>query len=111
MLTRKTVCLGVAFTVALCARIPEGQTAEYAFTSYPLGGLAFGAGITPPPGFYVTDVTSFYDGTIGGNFNFGGRTFDAGVRAQIFAGETNFLYVPNVKVFDGLIGFTDSATT
>jgi hypothetical protein len=111
MLTRKIVRLGVAVTVALCAGVPKGQAAEYAFTTYPLGGLAFGAGITPPPGFYITDVTSFYDGTIGGNFNFGGRTFDAGVRAQIFAGETNLLYVPGIKVFDGLIGFSLSVPT
>jgi hypothetical protein len=111
MLMRKALCLGAAFTVALCAGSPEGQTAEYGFTTYPLGGLAFGAGITPPPGVYVTDVTSFYDGTIGGNFNFGGRTFDAGVRAQIFSGETNILYVPEVKVFDGLIGFSLSVPT
>jgi len=111
MLTRKTACFGVAFTIALCARIPEGHAAEYAFTAYPLGGLAFDAGITPPPGFYVTNVTSFYDGTIGGNFNFGGRTFDAGVRAQLFGGETNLLYVPEAKVLDGLIGFSLSVPT
>ena len=33
--------------VVLCFAVSEGNAAEYAFTSYPLGVLAFGAGITP----------------------------------------------------------------
>jgi hypothetical protein len=32
------------------------RAAGYAFTTYPLGSLAFGVGITPPPGAYVTDA-------------------------------------------------------
>jgi hypothetical protein len=62
--------------------VSDGRAAEYASTTYPLGGLAFGAGITPPPGVYVTDAVSFYTASIGGNFNFGGRTFNAGVKVD-----------------------------
>ncbi|MGB7913777.1 MAG: transporter, partial [Rhodomicrobium sp.] len=59
----------LALTCALFASAPSSRAAEYAFTSYPLGVLAFGAGITPPPGTYVTDAVSFYSGRIGGNFD------------------------------------------
>ena len=37
---------------------------EFAFSSYGLGGAAFGAGITPPPGTYV----SFVGGSTLGKF-------------------------------------------
>src|SRR5262245_10460053 len=34
-----------------------GQAAEYGFSTYALGESAFSAGLTPPPGTYVTAVT------------------------------------------------------
>ena len=111
MIAKKHVALLFALSLGVLMNVPGSRAAEYAFTTYPLGGLAFGAGITPPPGFYVTNVTGFYDGTIGGNFDFGGRTFGAGAKAQIFSGETNLLYVPDAKAFDGLIGFSLSVPT
>ncbi|HZV20705.1 MAG TPA: transporter, partial [Hyphomicrobiales bacterium] len=57
---------------------------------------------------YVTEGISFYTGVIGGSFDFGGRTFNAGVRADAAFEETNFLYVPNVKVLDGHLGLSVS---
>jgi hypothetical protein len=90
--------------LAIALWAPKTRAAEYAFTTYPLGSLAFGAGITPPPGFYLTDALFFYNGSIGGNFDFGGRTFGAGVKADIYLNETNFLYVPSTKVLDGYLG-------
>ena len=66
--------------------------------------LAFGAGITPPPGTYVTNAISFYSGNIGGTFDFGGRTFNAGVKADIFLDSTNILLVPQGKFLDGNFG-------
>ncbi len=94
----------LALACALLVNAPSSHAAEYAFTSYPLGVLAFGAGITPPPGVYVTDAISFYSGNVGGNFDFGGRTFNAGVKADIFLDSTNILLVPQGKVLDGYFG-------
>jgi hypothetical protein len=108
MALRKIACLAIAAGVALCSTAPEGRAAEYAFTTYPLGILAFGAGITPPPGLYVTDAVSFYSASIGGNFDFGGHVFNAGVKAKFFSDELNILYVPNGKLFDGYVGVSVS---
>jgi len=94
----------LALTCGLFASAPSSYAAEYAFTSYPLGTLAFGAGITPPPGTYVTNAMSFYSGNICGNFDFGGRTFNAGVKADIFLDSTNILLVPQGKLLDGYFG-------
>jgi hypothetical protein len=101
----RTLAIGVALHLAPA----EVSAAEYGFTAYPLGSLSFGAGVTPPPGVYVTDAISFYTGTIGGNFDFGGRTFNAGVKANIFFDEANVLYVPEKTVFDGHFGVSVSA--
>ncbi len=98
MRPNKVACFTFALGIALCSEVSECSAAEYAFTTYPLGILAFGAGITPPPGFYVTDAVSFYTGSIGGNFDFGGRTFNAGVKANIFLDDANILFVPNGKL-------------
>jgi hypothetical protein len=47
----------------LGAATPLGrEAAEYGFSTYGLGGNAFGAGITPPPGVYVTEAFAFYEG-------------------------------------------------
>jgi hypothetical protein len=99
----------LASSIALSSFASKSHAAEYGFTTYPLGSLSFGAGITPPPGVYVTDAISYYDASIGRNFNFGGRAFDAGVNAKLFFDEVNVLYVPEKKVFDGLFGFSISA--
>ena len=102
--SRLSAISAFALTCGLLASAPSTQAAEYAFTSYPLGVLAFGAGITPPPGTYVTNAVSFYSGNIGGNFDFGGRRFDAGVKADIFLDSTNILLVPQGKLLDGYFG-------
>jgi len=43
------------------------EAAEYTFSIYGLGGTAFGAGVTPPPGTYVSAAATFYRGDITGN--------------------------------------------
>jgi hypothetical protein len=104
---RKPWYLAFGLTLGVFPFSP-GRPAEYAFTTYPLGSLSFGAGVTPPPGVYVTEGISFYTGTIGGTFDFGGRTFNAGVRADAVSGDLDILYVPDVKVFDGHLGLSVS---
>ena len=85
----------------LVAASAESQATEYAFSTYGLGSAAFGAGVTPPPGTYVTGATAFYDATIGGALNFGGVIINAGAEVDGFAGSTNILYVPARKVLGG----------
>ncbi len=84
----------LALTCGLIANAPSSQAAEYGFTTYPLGSLAFGAGATPPPGTYVTDSISYFSGPIGGNIDLGGLVFNSGAKAEIFLEVSIFLVVP-----------------
>src|SRR5262245_22562908 len=56
--------LAAGFLLLSLAATPS-QATEYAFSTYGLGGVAFGAGVTPPPGVYVTEATAFLSSTIG----------------------------------------------
>jgi hypothetical protein len=82
----------------------QGKAAEYAFSSYGLGGAAFGAGVTPPPGTYLTTVSSYYAGDIGSSISFGGVTINAGSRVEAYFSGLNVLYVPQTKLFGGSLG-------
>src|SRR5262245_47744314 len=47
--------------LALCAGLAAATSAsatEYGFSTYGLGGNAFGAGVTPPAGTYVTEAAA-----------------------------------------------------
>lgn len=87
------------------AATAEVDAAEYGFSTYGLGGTAFGAGMTPPPGTYLTAVTGSYSGEIGGQLNFGGVTINAGAKVEGFTNGWNILYVPERKLFGGNLGF------
>ncbi len=82
----------------------QATAVEYAFSSYPLGSAGFGAGVTPPPGTYVTALASYYTGEIGGQLNFGGVTLNAGAEVKLFATGLNGLYVPERKLLGGHLG-------
>ncbi len=104
MPAKRIASLVIASAVGFLGTAAAGNAAEYGFTAYPLGTLAFDAGVTPPPGFYVTDAVSFYTATIGGNSDFGGRTFNTGEKANIFLDDVNVLFVPNGKLLGGYFG-------
>ena len=92
-----------------CLLLPAASVAnaaEYAFTSYGLGGNAFGAGVTPPPGTYVTTLAGFYSGKIGRTLDFGGVVLNAGVNVDFFTSGVNVLYVPETKLFGGNLGLS-----
>jgi hypothetical protein len=95
----------LAMLLTLGAAPVGAQAAEYAFSSYPLGGAAFGAGATPPPGTYVTNVTAYYTGKIGVSVDFDNFTLDAGAKVHFFNNAVNLLYVPERKLFGGNLGF------
>src|SRR5262245_43664477 len=79
----------------------SANATEYAFSTYGLGSAAFGAGVTPPPGTYVTEATSFYSANIGTTVSFGGVALNPNSTVDVFLGATNILYVPQRKVLDG----------
>lgn len=79
---------------------------EFAFSSYGLGAAAFGAGVTPPPGTYVTSANAFYEGNIGGPVTVGGVLIDAGLKVDLFISSVNGLYVPDRKLLGGQPGIS-----
>jgi hypothetical protein len=83
----------------------QGDAAEYGFSSFPLGSNAFGAGITPPPGIYVTEVFGSYEASISRPVPFGRVVLNAGATVDAFVAGTNFLYVRQSKVLGGNLGF------
>ena len=80
----------------------EAKAAEYALSSYVLGQNAFGAGITPPAGTYVSVVPYIYSANIGGGgVDFGGVTLRAGAHIDFLVSAINGLYVFDHKVLGG----------
>jgi hypothetical protein len=89
-----------------CSGQQRAQAVEYAISTYALGESAFSAGVTPPPGTYVTAVTGFYSGEIGTNVSFGGATLNAGAKVDAMSSGLNVLYVPDRKVLGGNLGLS-----
>jgi hypothetical protein len=102
------LCLTAA-AIAGLALLPthgEVQAAEAAFGTYGLGGSAFGAGVTPPAGTYVTTAFSYYQGEIGGQVPFQNVVLNAGATIDFFVSALNVLYVPERKVWGGNLGLS-----
>jgi hypothetical protein len=88
----------------LLAQVPQVSADEYGFSTYGLGGSAFGAGQTPPPGTYLTYVSGFYEGKIDTSVTFGNVTVNAGAKVDFLQMALNGLYVPNVTLLGGRPG-------
>jgi hypothetical protein len=92
-----------AGSLALAQGLPA-NAAEYTFSTYGLGGTAFGAGVTPPPGTYVSTAFSHYKGDISSAINIGGVIFNAGAEAELFGAAVSGLYVPDRNLLGGRMG-------
>lgn len=103
MRTSLTFIIGGLLSLAL---IPSARADEFGFSSYGLGGSAFGAGATPPPGTYVSFVSGYYEGKINAPLTLGGVTLNVGSRVQFFQEALNGLYVPEHKVLGGNLGLS-----
>ena len=90
----------------LTAASLRAQAVQYAYTTYALGESAFSAGLTPPPGIYVSTVIGTYDGKLAGTADFGGVTINAGAKADFFNTAVNLLYVPDRKLLGGNLGLS-----
>ena len=106
MRTRQSSLQAIIAACLLLAFRAEANATEYAFSTYGLGGVAFGAGVTPPAGTYVTSVTGFYSGKIGGAVDFGHVVINAGAKVEAFTSGANLLYVPERKLFGGNLGLS-----
>jgi hypothetical protein len=95
----------LTLSLLAAATIPA-QAVEYAISTYALGESAFSAGLTPPPGTYVTAVTAYYSSKIGTAVRFGGVTLNAGAKLDAFNSGLNVLYVPDRKLFGGNLGLS-----
>ena len=84
----------------------RANAVEYAFSTYGLGESAFSAGMTPPPGIYVSTAIGVIDAKIGSTVEFGGIVINAGVKADIVSTALNLLYVPDRKFFGGNLGLS-----
>ncbi len=106
----RRTCLGLPGIVLAAAALVACQSspsiaAESGFQSYALGTSAFSAGVTPPPGTYVSGAATYIEGDIGGNITFGGVSIDAGLEVREFiSGALNLLHVPETTFLGGSPG-------
>jgi len=96
----------ITTVIGLLALQGQGFAAEAGISSYTLGSAAFGAGIVPPAGTYVTPVTGFYSGTNDDAVNIGGLPLDPGAEMNFFKTGINALYVPDAPVLGGALGLS-----
>jgi hypothetical protein len=103
MRARHLLCGAAALAVATLAE--PAVAAEYGFTIYPLGSLAFDAGATPPPGLYITPNVGYFQGNIAGNVNVG-RVIAINADVKILLAGVNVLIVPAMEFLGGHWGFS-----
>ncbi len=104
MRNRRLLIFGMASGAWFFAHASVASAGEYGFSSYGLGSSAFSAGVTPPPGTYITFVSGFYQAKIGGEVPFGGVTLNAGAKIDFFQSAVNGLYVREQKLLGGHLG-------
>lgn len=96
----------LSLTCLLATAGSSAQAAEGAIGTYGLGTSAFSAGVTPPPGTYVSTVASYYHADIGGTVPFQGIILNAGLKIDFFTSALAALYVPDRKVLGGNFGLS-----
>lgn len=95
-----------AIAGCIAAFLPAGAVygAESGAGLYIPGSYGFGAGVTPPPGVYISHANLFYDGKIARTLEGGRLDVDARKTAAPFA--VNLLWVLPDKVLDGRVGLS-----
>ncbi|CAA2143073.1 transporter [Hyphomicrobium sp. ghe19] len=94
----------LALGVTLLHPMSQADAEEFGFSSYGLGGAAFGAGATPPPGTYLTTVSGYYQAKINAPVTLGNVELQVGSKLAFFQQATNGLYVPDASVLGGHLG-------
>lgn len=101
--------LGLSLAACLLAVAPASQAfaGESAFSAYGLGTSAFSAGVTSPPGAYVSGGLAYITGDINGALTFGGIEIDVAMEIKKFvSGSANLLYVPESTFLGGRPGIS-----
>jgi hypothetical protein len=97
--------MALSISAGLLVTLPASQAfpAESGFSSYGLGTSAFSAGVTPPPGAYVSGGLAYIRGDFNGALTFGGVEIDVAMEIKKFvSGSANLLYVPPGRRGTGL---------
>lgn len=100
---KKAILLLITFVIGswIVSGQKSAEAAETGFSVYPLGGTAFGAGVTPPPGTYISFAGGFYTGRIDGAVTVGGELLDVGLDVDILQATVNGTHVLNSTVLGG----------
>jgi hypothetical protein len=101
--------LAPLLAAGLLVLTPASQAfaAESAFSSYALGTSAFTAGLTPPPGTYLSAGLGYITGDFNGALTFGGVEIDVAMEIRKFVNPlASLLYVPEKTVLGGRPGFS-----
>lgn len=106
MRTRKYLIRGLVLGTSALTQVFAASADEYGLSTYGLGSSAFSAGVTPPPGTYLTFVSGFYQAKIGGQLPFGGVTLNVGSKLDFFQAALNGLYVRDQTVLGGHLGLS-----
>jgi hypothetical protein len=93
--------LTIAAALGIASEQQSTKAAESGFSPYGLGGAAFGAGQTPPPGSYVSVIGARYAADVKGAITIGGELFNLGLNVDFFQAAVNGLYVPNRTLLGG----------
>lgn len=101
---RRLLFRGLLGGPLLLAAAGEAAATEYGFSTYVLGSSAFDAGVTPPPGTYVTVAAGRYGASIGTAVDYGRVVINAGASVDAFTSTLNLLYVPDRKILGGNLG-------
>jgi hypothetical protein len=102
--TRK-LSLSGALLAALIAGAPA-MAGESGAGLYVPGTSAFGAGVTPPPGLYVTQAFMYYDGYAAASVD--GGTIDLNARKTASPFIANLTWVPEQEILNARLGLTVS---
>jgi hypothetical protein len=95
----------IALVVSLSG-VPHAMAGEGGAGLYIPGSQAFGAGVTPPPGLYLTQAFLVYDGKVSALLE--GGLVSANARKTAVVSAANILWVPALDVAGGRIGFSAS---
>jgi hypothetical protein len=106
--TRSKLACVAAISAAWLGAIEQASSAESGFSIYPLGSMSFGAGATPPPGFYATSVLGYYRAHFGRDNLFGGVA-TLGLDLKFVQSALNLLYVPKQEFLGGHLGVSVTA--
>ena len=84
MRAKNSSIVAIALAILAFAHPSHANAGEAGFSTFALGSSAFEAGVTPPPGTYVSFISGFYEAKINGAVTLGGVTLNVGSKVDFF---------------------------